>query len=247
LLAESGVCRTSLLELAGIEACSTSGRCVAPNENTRFYTTHKKSQRSLNNKANWVGAHQFVRRRDDDAEAVAAVKEVEVIKTAVPHIPGPSVVDPYVKVGRITDEYRLPLLNAFAVIEIGGSQFKVTRDDVIYPNKLAGIDVNDIIALQRVLLVGDVETTVVGRPHIPGAKVLAAVESQFKDAKVTVFKKKPGTNSQRHQGHRQQLTALRILDIQGVEGISSSPLPFLAPTAPTQDEPPQSPDAATAV
>ena len=63
------------------------------------------------------------------------------------------------------------------------------------------------------LLVGNVTRTVVGRPFVPGCAVTAVVEEQLRDAKVVSFKKRRRKNSRRLTGHRQQLTALRVVDI----------------------------------
>ena len=104
----------------------------------------------------------------------------------------------------------------FAVVEVGGTQYKVTPDDVIITEKLDGVDVNDKIKLQRVLVLGSAEETVIGRPYVPEASVIAAVEEQFLDGKVLIFKKRRRKNSRRTKGHRQPLTTLRILDVHGL-------------------------------
>ena len=67
--------------------------------------------------------------------------------------------------------------------------------------------------MQRVLMLGTKERTVLGRPFVPLASVLAVVEEQVRDAKVIIFKKRRRKSSRRTNGHRQQLTALRVLDI----------------------------------
>jgi large subunit ribosomal protein L21 len=105
----------------------------------------------------------------------------------------------------------------FAVVEVGGTQFKVTPDDVIITEKLAGVDVNDTLALQRVLLLGSQAETIIGRPYVPGASVVAAVEEQFLDGKVLIFHKRRRKNSRRLKGHRQPLTTLRILRVEGIQ------------------------------
>eukprot|EP00898_Chlorokybus_atmophyticus_P007918 jgi/Chlat1/8127/Chrsp75S07576 len=123
----------------------------------------------------------------------------------------------YEVVGRIAQaQYRVQQQQAFAVVEVGPHQFKVTPDDVVYTEKLKGVEVNDKVKLNRVLLLGSQACTVVGRPFVPEASVLAACESQFRDAKVVIFKKKRRKNYRRTAGHRQELTALRILDVQGL-------------------------------
>ncbi len=68
------------------------------------------------------------------------------------------------------------LKKVFAVVEVGPTQFKVTPDDLLVTEKLKGVDVNDIVSLNRVLLLGSAQETLIGRPHVPGAAVTAVVE-----------------------------------------------------------------------
>ncbi|DBA77466.1 hypothetical protein WJX77_008205 [Trebouxia sp. C0004] len=119
--------------------------------------------------------------------------------------------------GRITGPYVVTPKPVFAVVELGPTQFKVTPDDLVYSEKLKGVDVGDELSLNRVLLLGNAKTTVIGRPCIPGAKVMAVVEEQFLNGKVLIFKKRRRKNSRRLNGHRQELTGLRITDVHGLE------------------------------
>jgi len=118
---------------------------------------------------------------------------------------------------RLSGLHRPTPRRVFAVVEVGGTQFKVTPDDVIITEKLAGVDVNDTLALQRVLLLGSQAETIIGRPYVPGASVVAAVEEQFLDGKVLIFHKRRRKNSRRLKGHRQPLTTLRILRVEGIQ------------------------------
>jgi len=113
--------------------------------------------------------------------------------------------------------YLVPPKEVFAVVQIGAHQHKVTTDDVIFIEKLKNADVNDKLLFPQVLLLGSRSATVVGRPVVPRACVIAVVEQQTRDAKVIIFKKRRRKNSRKHAGHRQELTMLRILDIIGVE------------------------------
>ncbi|SDH09984.1 50S ribosomal protein L21 [Roseospirillum parvum] len=97
----------------------------------------------------------------------------------------------------------------FAVIKTGGKQYKVAKDDVLAIEKIEGEDGADVM-FDQVLMVGDK----VGAPTVDGAAVAAQVVRQFKDDKVIVFKKKRRQNYRRKKGHRQQLTLVRITDIQ---------------------------------
>lgn len=106
---------------------------------------------------------------------------------------------------------------AFAVVRLGGTQYKVTHDDVIVAEKL-DVAVGTTLILDEVLLVGSEAATVVGRPTIPNAKVICQIEEQTQDAKVVVFKKRRRQNSRRRNGHRRDVTLLRVTEIDAGEG-----------------------------
>lgn len=98
----------------------------------------------------------------------------------------------------------------FAVIKTGGKQYKVAMDDVIAIEKLPG-DAGAAITFDEVLMVGDK----IGAPLVSGASVSAQVIDQFKSDKVIVFKKKRRQNYRRKNGHRQQMTLVKITGING--------------------------------
>ena len=79
-----------------------------------------------------------------------------------------------------------------------------------------------VLSLGRVLLLGSRFQTIIGRPYVPGASVLAAVEEHFRDGKVHVFKKHKRKRYSRYQGPRPNLTTLRILSIKGIEVSAAS-------------------------
>lgn len=124
------------------------------------------------------------------------------------------------------------LANAFAVVMVGGHQFKVSRGDVIIPEKLDA-DVGASIHLKKVLLVGSETYTVVGTPLLADVYVEAVVEEQALGAKAIVFKKRRRKNYRRLNGHRQPLTVLRIGNIvqephapQALSPADAAPAPF---------------------
>lgn len=96
----------------------------------------------------------------------------------------------------------------FAVIQTGGKQYKVAKDDVIRVEKLAGESGAEVV-LDQVLMVGEK----IGAPLVAGAKVTAKVVAQARGEKVIIFKKRRRQNSRRKNGHRQDITILRITDI----------------------------------
>ena len=105
----------------------------------------------------------------------------------------------------------------FAIVRLGGTQYKITKDDVIVAEKL-DVQVGADLVIDEVLLVGSEAATVVGRPTVPRATVTCAVEEQTRDAKVVVFKKRRRQNSRRRNGHRRHVTLLRVTDIDAGDG-----------------------------
>ncbi|KAJ4969725.1 hypothetical protein NE237_002824 [Protea cynaroides] len=110
-----------------------------------------------------------------------------------------------------------PWESAFAVVQIGSHQFKVSNGDTIYTERLKFCEVNDKLILNRVLMLGSRTQTIIGRPTLPEAAVHAVVEEHALDAKVIIFKKKRRKNYRRTNGHRQELTRLRITNIEGIQ------------------------------
>lgn len=101
----------------------------------------------------------------------------------------------------------------FAVIRTGGKQYKVAKNDVVTVEKLAG-EPGSTVELAEVLMLAGDGTMKTGTPTVPGASVSAEVLEQKKGEKVIVFKKKRRHNYRRKNGHRQELTVLRITDIK---------------------------------
>ncbi|MBX6369687.1 MAG: 50S ribosomal protein L21 [Rhodospirillales bacterium] len=101
----------------------------------------------------------------------------------------------------------------FAVIRTGGKQYKVAKNDVVTVEKLAG-EPGSTVELGEVLMLAGDGTMKTGTPTVPGASVSAEVLEQKKGEKVIVFKKKRRHNYRRKNGHRQELTVLRITDIK---------------------------------
>ena len=102
----------------------------------------------------------------------------------------------------------------FAVIRAGGKQYKVANGDVIRVEKLEA-EAGASITLNDVLMVSDGGNPTVGTPVVAGAAVVAEVVAQDRAPKIIVFKKKRRQNYRRKNGHRQDLTVLRITGING--------------------------------
>lgn len=64
----------------------------------------------------------------------------------------------------------------YAVFQLGATQYKVSAGDLVYTERLKGVDVGSTISLERIQLAGTASETVVGRPYVDGAAVTAVVE-----------------------------------------------------------------------
>ncbi|HFC05535.1 MAG TPA: 50S ribosomal protein L21 [Rhizobiales bacterium] len=100
----------------------------------------------------------------------------------------------------------------YAVIKTGGKQYRVAVEDKITVERLAG-EAGDIIELNEVLMLSDGENVEVGAPLIEGASVAAELVEQARGKKIIVFKKKRRKHYRRRNGHRQDLSILKITEI----------------------------------
>ena len=111
----------------------------------------------------------------------------------------------------------------FAVVRTGGKQYRVAAGDKIAVEKLAG-EAGETITLGDVLLAGDGGEV----KDAKGVVVSAEIIAQAKSEKVVVFKKRRRHNYRRKNGHRQQMTLLRIVAV-GAEGKKAAPKKEAAP------------------
>lgn len=100
----------------------------------------------------------------------------------------------------------------FAIVKIGGQQFKVEKDQFLYVNRLEGkegsnVDFNEVLFLDNK---GKVSS---GNPSVEGATVSAKILEHLKGDKVIIFKKKRRKGYKKLNGHRQSLTKIQISGI----------------------------------
>ena len=97
----------------------------------------------------------------------------------------------------------------YAVIKTGGKQYRVSAGQKLKVEQIPA-DVGAEITLDQVLLVGEGESVKVGAPLVVGATVKATVVSHGRHDKIKIFKMRRRKHYQKHQGHRQNYTELRI-------------------------------------
>jgi large subunit ribosomal protein L21 len=97
----------------------------------------------------------------------------------------------------------------YAVIKTGGKQYRVVAGEKLKIEQIPA-DVGAEITLDQILMVGEGESVQIGAPLIAGASVKATVLSQGRHDKVKIFKMRRRKHYQKHQGHRQNYTEIRI-------------------------------------
>ena len=97
----------------------------------------------------------------------------------------------------------------YAVIKTGGKQYRVVAGEKLKIEQIPA-DVGAEITIDQILMVGEGETVKIGAPLVVGASVTATVLSQGRHDKIKIFKMRRRKHYQKHQGHRQNYTEIRI-------------------------------------
>lgn len=102
----------------------------------------------------------------------------------------------------------------YAIIETGGKQYKVEEGQELTV-ELLGAEAEEVVSVDKVLLLNKDGQLIVGKPYVDGAKVQLRVIENGKAPKIVVFKYKPKKNYRRKKGHRQPFTRVVVESIQG--------------------------------
>jgi len=105
----------------------------------------------------------------------------------------------------------------YAVVETGGKQYKVAKNDIILVEKLKVKDGGEV-KLSRVLLAKDGNSVHVGNPHVKGAAVICEALGVVRQDKVIAFKYKKRKSEKKKIGHRQHMTKLKVKEIEIAKG-----------------------------
>ncbi len=103
-------------------------------------------------------------------------------------------------------------MKAYAVVQTGGKQYRVSEGDVVDVELLTTAE-GETVTLDHVLAVSNGESLTVGAPTVTGATVTATVVKHYRGDKVVSFKKKRRKGYKRKMGHRQELTQLQITKV----------------------------------
>jgi len=100
----------------------------------------------------------------------------------------------------------------YAVIRTGGKQYRVEAGGQLRVEALSA-EVGAPVSFGEVLLIGEGDGIKLGTPTLQGAQVRATVVGHGRADKVKIFKLRRRKHYQKHQGHRQNYTEVRIDEI----------------------------------
>lgn len=94
----------------------------------------------------------------------------------------------------------------YAIIELGGKQYKIEKDMTVYVDKTE----DNKVSIDKVLMYVDGDNVLIGKPYLKNVKVDATVVGEEKGDKVRGMKFKRRKNYARTFGHRHQYLELKI-------------------------------------
>jgi large subunit ribosomal protein L21 len=100
-----------------------------------------------------------------------------------------------------------------AIIHTQGRQFTVQEETVLFVNRYQGTQTGDTVTISDVLMVGEGDQVRFGSPFIQGASVQAKILENKRGKKIVIYKKKRRKGYERKQGHRQELSVIKIESI----------------------------------
>ncbi len=100
----------------------------------------------------------------------------------------------------------------YAVLETGGKQYRVVAGDTLEIERLA-VDAGKPVTFDRVLMVSNEGKVTIGAPTVTGATVVADVVEHIRGEKKLTFKMKRRKGYHKTIGHRQELTIVKVKEI----------------------------------
>jgi len=100
----------------------------------------------------------------------------------------------------------------YAVLETGSKQYRVAKGDTLEVERLA-VDAGQPVTFDRILLVNNDGKVAVGSPTVANASVVADVVEHVRGEKKIAFKMKRRKGYHKTIGHRQELTIVKIKEI----------------------------------
>ncbi|MFA5146048.1 MAG: 50S ribosomal protein L21 [Candidatus Omnitrophota bacterium] len=105
----------------------------------------------------------------------------------------------------------------YAVVETGGKQYKVAKNDVLLVEKLKAKEGAEV-KLGKVLILKEGNSVHFGTPHVKGAHVICEALGTVRGDKVIAFKYKRRKSEKKKIGHRQDYTRIKVKEIEIAKG-----------------------------
>ena len=105
-----------------------------------------------------------------------------------------------------------PKVETYAIVEASGKQFWL-QSDRYYDLDRCHAEVNDVLTIDKVLLINDGKDLKLGKPYVKDAKVEIKVLEHRRGPKIIVYKMRPKKKTRRKNGHRQELTRVLVQSI----------------------------------
>lgn len=100
----------------------------------------------------------------------------------------------------------------YVVVETGGKQYKVAKNDEFIVERLECKDGSEI-KLDKIMLAKDGNSIHIGSPYLKGVFITCIAIGQIRQPKVTAFKYKRRKSEKKTIGHRQAATKLKVKEI----------------------------------
>ena len=105
-----------------------------------------------------------------------------------------------------------PKAETYAIVEASGKQFWL-QSNRYYDLDRCPAEVDDVLTIEKVLLVNDGKNLKLGKPYVKDAKVEIKVLEHRRGPKIIVYKMRPKKKTRRKNGHRQELTRVLVQSI----------------------------------
>ena len=105
-----------------------------------------------------------------------------------------------------------PESDTYAIVEASGKQFWI-KPNRYYDLDRCHAEVNDVLTIDKVLLINNGKDLKLGKPYVKDAKVQVKVLEHRRGPKIIVYKMRPKKKTRRKNGHRQELTRVLVQSI----------------------------------
>ena len=105
-----------------------------------------------------------------------------------------------------------PQSDTYAIVEASGQQFWL-QTDRYYDLDRCHAEVDDVLTIDKVLLIKDGNDLKLGKPYVKDAKVEIKILEHRRGPKIIVYKMRPKKKTRRKNGHRQELTRVLVQSI----------------------------------